>query len=240
MNTRAAALDLDGVILDGMPYHIAAWHEAFAPFNITLSDRQLYLLEGIKTRDVVDIVCDQVNLQLTSDERDEVATTKKRVYRAIFRPTPLAGADEFLRTMNRHGYRIAIVTGTTSHAAEATLAEMSMRNCVELIISSELNIPGKPDPAPFLEAIQQLGVQKEHCLAVDNAPAGVSSAVGAGLPCVAVATYLPKSDLTEARHVVDNMKELTAWVNSEYRLSAGKGSWKFVSAGGHNSGDNSV
>ena len=226
MSKRAAALDLDGVILDGMTYHIAAWHEAFAPYDVTLNDRQLYLLEGIKTRDVVDIVCNQADLQLTADQRQDVAKAKKRVYSAIFRPTPLAGAAEFLRTLRMHGYRIAIVTGTTSHAAEATLAEMSMRSCVEAIISSELSIPGKPDPAPFLEAVRQLGVPKTHCLAVDNAPAGVSSAVGAGLPCVAVATYLPKSDLTRADHVVANMKELTSWVDLEYESSAGRGAWK--------------
>lgn len=226
MSERAAALDLDGVILDGMSYHIAAWHKAFAPYDITLNDRQLYLLEGIKTRDVVDIVCDQEDLQLTADQRHDVTKVKKRVYSAIFRPTPLIGAAEFLRTLQMHGYRVAIVTGTTGHSAEATLSEMGMRSCVELIISSELNIPGKPDPAPFLEAVRQLDVPKSHCLAVDNAPAGVSSAVRAGLPCVAVATYLPKSDLTEADHVVANMKELTSWVDREHESSAGHGAWK--------------
>jgi len=226
MGKRAAALDLDGVILDGMTYHITAWHEAFAPYDVTLNDRQLYLLEGIKTRDVVDIVCAQADLPLTADQREDVAKAKKRVYTSIFRPTPLAGAAEFLRTLQVHGYRTAIVTGTTRYAAEATLSEMSMRSCVELIISSELNIPGKPDPAPFLEAVRQLGVPKTHCLAVDNAPAGVSSAVGAGLPCVAVATYLPKTDLTQADHVVANMKELTSWVDLEYESSTGWGAWK--------------
>ena len=117
------------------------------------------------------------------------------------------------------------LSGTIRDAAEATLAEMDMRDGVDLIISSELNIPGKPDPAPFLEAVRQLDMPKEYCLAVDNAPAGVSSAVGAGLPCVAVATYLSKSDLTEADHVVENMKELTRWVDSEHSLTSGEGAW---------------
>ncbi len=39
------AIDLDGIILDGMKYHIGAWYEAFENYDVRLDDRELYLLE---------------------------------------------------------------------------------------------------------------------------------------------------------------------------------------------------
>ncbi len=61
---RAVALDLDGVILDGMQFHIDAWKQAFQHFGIQVDPMDLYLMEGMKTRDVVDSLCTKANLVL--------------------------------------------------------------------------------------------------------------------------------------------------------------------------------
>ncbi len=132
---------------------------------------------------MIDLVCDRFGMNLSQEERDAIARRKKAVYRQLFQPTPLAGADVFLDTLHRHGYRLAIVTGTLATSAEATLRVLGMRDRIEVIISAEMNIPGKPDPAPFQKAVECLRVDVSECLAVDNAPAGITSATKAGLPC---------------------------------------------------------
>ena len=40
---------------------------------------------------------------------------------------------------------------------------------------------GKPDPAPYLAGADRLGIAPERCLVIEDAPAGVSSAVAAGM-----------------------------------------------------------
>lgn len=225
----AAAIDLDGILLDGMPYHIDAWKKAFAPYRVKLDTHFLYLLEGIKGRDVVERICNRFDLDITSADRDRIVAEKTRIYRAIFKPTPLNGAQELLQALVRGKCKTAIVTGTLRSSAVETLAKIGMPESVDLIISADLDIPGKPDPAPFRTAADQLKVRKDCCLAVDNAPAGIESAQAAGLPCVAVATYLPKSDLTAADLVLDNVKELAEWVDKESELSAEEGKWRLAS-----------
>lgn len=225
---RAAAIDLDGILLDGMPYHIDAWKKAFAPYRVKLDTHLLYLLEGIKGREVVERICNRLDLEITSADRDRIVAEKTRIYRAIFRPTPIAGAQEFLLALARRNCKTAIVTGTLRSSAVETLAKIGMPGSVDFIVSADLNIPGKPDPAPFRTAADKLKVRNDCCLAVDNAPAGIESAQAAGLPCVAVATYLDKSDLKKADLVLSNVQELAEWVDKESELSAGEGKWQLA------------
>jgi HAD superfamily hydrolase (TIGR01509 family) len=223
--TRGVALDLDGILLDGMQFHIAAWHQAFAHYDVKLDERELYLLEGIKTRDVVDRLAVKYHLDLSPDSRSTITKLKKDSYQAKFKPVPLEGAATLLDTCRECKYRIAIVTGTHAIAATQTLELLGRLEWVDHIISADLNIPGKPDPAPFREAAERLGLPPSHCLAVDNAPAGLESAVNAGLPCVGVATYLPASDLSKADQTFGSVTALATWIKAEYEISHGTGPW---------------
>jgi beta-phosphoglucomutase len=222
---RAVALDLDGILLDGMRFHIAAWHQAFADYGVRLESRDLYLLEGIKTRDVVDRIAEKYKLDLSADNRDSIAKLKKESYQAIFRPVPIDGATSLLDACWDSGYPIAIVTGTHAIAAIQTLEKLGRQDRVQHIISADLHIPGKPDPAPFREATVRLGIRADRCLAVDNAPAGLESAIGAGLPCAGVATYLPASDLARADRVFADVAALAAWIRDDHAISGGRGPW---------------
>jgi beta-phosphoglucomutase-like phosphatase (HAD superfamily) len=223
---RAVVLDLDGILLDGMGYHIQAWHAAFAPYGLKIDSYRLYLLEGIKTHDVIDIICELYNVDLPTKDREIVALTKKKVYSQTFSPTPLDGAKELLDTLVGFQYKIAIATGTLESSALATLSQMEMLDQIDVIISADLNIPGKPDPAPFSTAVAKLGTPTSHTLGVDNAPAGITSATLAGLPCVGVATYLPEKDLREAQIVFSDIHQFTAWLVSEHLQASRQGAWK--------------
>ena len=229
MLERAAAVDLDGVLLDGMQFHIAAWNEAFGGYGIVVEPRDLYLLEGIKSREVVERICTSYGLDLSAPERERVTATKRAVYKHIFEPVPLDGAGELLDSLFLHVREVAIVTGTVAAAAEATLTLLGARDRVAHIISADLEIPGKPDPAPFREASRRMNTIPSRCLAIDNAPPGITSAVAAGLWCVGVATYLPAVDLAEAVFVAESVRVLAAWLPEEYARSQGRGDWSLAS-----------
>jgi len=219
------ALDLDGVLLDGMPFHIKAWQLAFERCNYHPDPTELYRLEGIPTREVVEMICEAHSLELSSHQREEISSTKRRIYREVFQPVPLSGANSLLKQLMNWKYPIAVVTGTSRRAAVATLEALEAIDLISAIVSSDDNIPGKPDPAPFREAARQLCVNTTQCLAVDNAPPGVTSAVLAGLPCVGVATYLDQEDLTEADLVFADVQTVANWIDREHEISKGRGPW---------------
>jgi beta-phosphoglucomutase-like phosphatase (HAD superfamily) len=78
----------------------------------------------------------------------------------------------------------------------------------DVIVSGEDVKNGKPDPEPYEKAIAKLGLSKDECLVVENAPLGIESAKNAGVFCVGVPTYLDKTKLHEADIIVKNHAEL--------------------------------
>jgi beta-phosphoglucomutase-like phosphatase (HAD superfamily) len=52
----------------------------------------------------------------------------------------------------------------------------------------------KPDPAVYLHALARLGLDPEQAVAVEDAVAGVRSAVGAGIPTVANLVHVPPAE----------------------------------------------
>lgn len=55
---------------------------------------------------------------------------------------------------------------------------------VDGVIADGLGLPGKPDPAIFLEAAQQLAVQPERAIVVEDAEAGVAAGRRGGFALV--------------------------------------------------------
>lgn len=77
---------------------------------------------------------------------------------------------------------------------------------------------GKPAPDIYLLAAERLGVSPARCLALEDAPLGVESAVAAGMVCVAVPTrwtasldfpgaYRVFPSLHEVREALDELTE---------------------------------
>ncbi len=65
----------------------------------------------------------------------------------------------------------------------------------------------KPDPAPYRLAAKRLGVS--NGLAIEDTPAGIASAKGAGLKVLAVTNSYEREFLTEADQIVDSLEDIT-------------------------------
>ena len=69
-------------------------------------------------------------------------------------------------------------------------------------------MPGKPDPAVFLQAARLIGLSPASCVVVEDAIPGVQAARRAGMACIAVTTTNSPDALANANVVVDRLNEL--------------------------------
>jgi len=71
----------------------------------------------------------------------------------------------------------------------------------------------KPDPAPYREMLRRLGVNADRTLAFEDSPSGVTSARGAGVPVVGLATTQRPEALADlgASLVVDDFLDARLW-----------------------------
>jgi beta-phosphoglucomutase-like phosphatase (HAD superfamily) len=87
------------------------------------------------------------------------------------------------------------------------LDALGIRDYFVAEVSAE-KMPGKPDPAVFLEAARRVGLPPARCVVVEDAIAGVAAAKRAGMACLAVTTTNPASALAAADQIVDSLAGL--------------------------------
>ena len=100
---------------------------------------------------------------------------------------------------------IAIVSGAFRREIEPVLAGASLTEAVAVIVAADDVTRGKPDPEGYVRAVAALGagVGPADVVVFEDTEAGIASALGAGLRCIAVRGTLPDERLAAAERIVD-------------------------------------
>jgi beta-phosphoglucomutase family hydrolase len=83
----------------------------------------------------------------------------------------------FIEELQATGIRAGVVSASnnTTEVLEAAGVHRLFEAQVDGLVATQLGLPGKPDPAPFLEAARRLGVPPERAAVVEDAQAGVQA-----------------------------------------------------------------
>ena len=208
---NAVIFDMDGVVVDGMPYHIESWKKALLTVDMSVTDLEIYLMEGMTGEETIQELTSKKNKSLSDESIRNVLKLKRKIFKDIFTVKLMKGSKELLLELQRLNYRLALVTGTRLEVVNKVL-QMGLEGVFEIIITGEMVNNGKPDPEPYLKAVNELNVDKESCLVVENAPAGITSAKSAGLTCFAVQTSLPEEYLKSADKIFRSIDDLSAFL----------------------------
>lgn len=210
-NINTVIFDMDGVVVDGMPYHIQSWKEALSTIDMSVSDLEIYLMEGMTGRETMEIFASKSNMSLSDETVENVIKLKRRIFNDIFTVTLMKGVKDFLFELKERRYNLALVTGTRLEVVKKVL-QTGLNDIFKVIVTGERVNKGKPDPEPYLKAVAELGVRKEDCIVIENAPAGITSAKNAGLICFAVQTSLSEEYLKEADKIFQDIDEVSEFL----------------------------
>ncbi len=203
--TRAVLWDLDGTLIDSMPYHLAAWNDALQPLGYHFSVESFLPTIGLRNGE---IVRDFLKIDRPPHDIEQLLLAKEARYRTIMRERGLPllpGVEHWLTALRADGWRHAIVTSAPRHNVEAAVQSTHLDQWVETIVCAEDVINGKPHPEPFLLAADRLGVGPAHCIVVEDAPAGLDGARAAGMKTIGVLTT---HAALEANEVVKSLVDL--------------------------------
>ncbi|TGC07926.1 HAD family hydrolase [Methanolobus halotolerans] len=211
---KGIVFDSDGVLVDSMPYHAQAWVKVFEDEGVYASEDEVYEIEGSNHKGVIDIFFEKDGRKADNDTYEELLQKKRALFMENNRAEPFVNMRECLQLLHSR-YKLAVASGADRKIVNSLISRF-YPDTFDVVISGEDVNNGKPDPEPYLKAVDRLGLEKEECLVVENAPLGVRSAKNAGLYCVAVATYIEPEKLSEADRVfadhaslIDYLKGLT-------------------------------
>jgi beta-phosphoglucomutase family hydrolase len=185
---RGVVFDLDGTLVDNMPWHTRAFDEFLArrgrePLSIEWRRR----IDGKRNREIFPMLFGR---SMTSDEILACEEEKEGLYRTLSRGAlqPLPGAAALIDQLRAAGVGVAVATSAPAANVTHTLAEIGLTDSIDAIARGDEVPNGKPAPDVFLMAARLLGVSPEECLAFEDAPIGVAAAKAAGMHCIAVTT----------------------------------------------------
>ena len=125
-------------------------------------------------------------------------------------------ADVVERMLAAYARELPLVPGAIETvrriAGVFPLALAGIADFFQATVSSEEVTRGKPAPDVYLEAARRLGVEPEHCAAVEDSHSGIRSAHSAAMRVIAIpnASYPPGAEaLALADVVLDSLDELT-------------------------------
>jgi len=203
--TRAVLWDMDGTLIDSMPYHVEAWTEVLEPLGYHFAPEQLLKTFGLRNEE---IVRDHLKLDRPQAELQRLIEEKEERYRRLVSERGLAllpGARRWLDDLKAADWPQAIVSSAPRLNMAAVLQGTQLGDFMDTIVCAEDVERGKPYPDPFLLAADRLGLRPQRCIVVEDAPAGLESARRAGMKTIGVLTT---HEVLEADRVVRSLEEL--------------------------------
>ncbi len=194
---RGVVFDLDGTLTDNMGLHALAFERFCARHGLppmTLERRAGF--DGKRNRDIFPHLFERA---LTPGELRQLSDEKEALYRelSVGRLRPLPGLERLLELLRRRQVPVAVATSSPAENVPHTLGELGLLQEFRHVVRSDEVAHGKPAPDVFLAAVERLGLPPADCLAFEDAPLGVASALAAGLTCVAVTTSFDDAALAE-------------------------------------------
>jgi len=188
---RAVLFDMDGTLVETEQHWGEAMFELAAQLGGRMSDAARARTIGASMRVSMTVLHADLGLtrseeQLQADARWVEDRTAELLGAGIaWRP----GAAELLREVRAAGLSTALVTTTPRRLADIVLRVI--RNDLggdpfDVTICGDEVSARKPDPAPYRQAMDALGVTPGECVVVEDSLAGVTAGLAAGIAVLGV------------------------------------------------------
>lgn len=199
---RLVLFDMDGVLADTEPLHLAAANRVLAAEGVVLGVAEGREFLGRTDADLFATLHARHGLRDPVDAYVARKTTEVMVgiRQALI---PGAGVCELLVQLRMRGLLTAVASSSAPPLIEAVVDALGMRRAFDGLFSAALVARGKPHPDLFLYAAERLGVAPTDCLVIEDAPSGIAAARAAGMRVVAVRTpFTAGLDLSAADRVL--------------------------------------
>ncbi|MDR0800544.1 MAG: HAD family phosphatase [Endomicrobium sp.] len=204
---KAALFDMDGVIMDSMPYHFISWFEVLKQYDVRINPMIIFEMEGAKWDKVIKLAFKQSGKPLLRQTTHKIREEREQIFNQYFKKYIFTGMPEFIESLKNNGVLVGLVTGSSLKEAQKMLPK-NVYGLFDTIVTGDKVKRGKPYPDPYLIAAQNLKVLSEECVVIENAPYGIKSAKAAKMYCCAIATSLPEAFLSKADIIFDTHRDL--------------------------------
>ncbi|HYC02180.1 MAG TPA: HAD family phosphatase [Azospirillaceae bacterium] len=179
MTPKALVFDLDGTLADTDPVHFETYRTLLRGHGMQIDEA--FYRARISGRSNAAALADLFP-HLNAAEHARIADEKEAAFRAAATAmVPLAGLVALLDWAEARGVKVALVTNAPRANAAHMLDVLGLAGRFPVQVLGEELPRAKPDPLPYVTALQRLGVAAGEAVAFEDSVPGIRSAVGAGI-----------------------------------------------------------
>lgn len=219
---RAILFDFNGVLVGDEPIHLELFQKVLGEEGIELSAEEYYeRLIGYDDRGCFQAVLTDAGQPATPDRLSRLIARKSAYYHARIREQGfsfLPGAAELVAEAAAGGLMLGVVSGALRDEVEGALEQLGVRRCFKCLVTAEDVDAAKPDPQGYRRGLESLNslpplparlIHPHEVLAIEDTPAGLQAAAGAGLATLGVAQAYAAGKLDMADFVVESLRGLS-------------------------------
>ncbi|TAJ05768.1 HAD family hydrolase [Marinilabiliaceae bacterium JC017] len=185
---KAIFFDMDGVLYDSMKNHEVTWVESLKKYGIDFPPREAYMNEGRTGYKTIEIAFKEyANKVISQKDKETIYNEKTRLMHLQPKAAIMEEMPRLMTFLQQRNIRTFVVTGSRQPLLLDKLHNDYNIESDHVISGFDVK-KGKPDPEPYLIALERSGFKKEECMVVENAPLGIQAAKAAGIFTVALNT----------------------------------------------------
>jgi beta-phosphoglucomutase family hydrolase len=199
MGIGAVLFDMDGVVVDNLPYHVDAWLLFCDRHGIPLTREIFYReLNGMNSKDTFEWFYKR---EMSREEISRLEEEKEIIYREFYRPYRNAapGLEGFLKEIRQRGIKTALATSAGQGNIDFTLDGIGLRDQFDAIIGGGEVRKGKPNPEIYLRAAELVGVEPKDCWVIEDSLQGIAAGLSAGMRVVGITTSHSSAELAHTQ-----------------------------------------
>lgn len=210
----ALIFDFDGVIVDSEPTHLAGFQRVLASLDASITHEEYYgKYLGYDDHDCFQAVGRDRNAPFTEEQIARMTADKTRFVQEAYaeKVESLPGAVELIRAAHEAEVPLAICSGALREEVRQAAASLGVLSMFTVVVAAEDVRCGKPDPEGYMQAARKLAqihsraIMPAACVVLEDSPAGIASARGAGMKVVGVTNSYPADALADADRVVASL-----------------------------------
>ena len=204
--TSALIFDMDGTMIDSMPYHAKSWAVFAQRHGVTMDLAEL--MRRTTGRTGTECMGELFGRVMSAQEALPLVHEKELIYREMFAAefTEVRGFKAFYAAARALGLKTCVGTAGDIHNVEFALGHLKLAEVPHAIIRGDMGLPGKPEPAIFLEAARAVSARAGASIVFEDAPLGIEAARRAGMRAVAICSTHTAQELA-GPHVIAAMRD---------------------------------
>ena len=215
---EAVLFDFDGILVDSEPMHYVAFRKVLEPLGMDFTwGEYVETYMGFDDRDAFREAFHTKGIALDDANLPRLVAAKSEAFLRGLRDGVAAypGAVSLIESLCAAGLPLALCSGALRSDIDPILAQLGIARCFDVIVSADDVRRSKPDPESYALAFRRLShmhpttltVPRES-VTVEDTPAGIRSAKGAGLRVLAVTNSYGARELDDADWITDSLENV--------------------------------